>query len=193
MKNYLNFAFAAILMSNAANAQHMNIGIKAGLNIYNIHNDNSSAYDTKAGFHAGLVGHFHLDKHLAFQPELVYSAEGAKYTIAGIKTNINLGYINVPLLLQYMFSNGFRLEAGPQVGFLANANSETNNNKTNIKNNLRKADFSIGMGLGYVNPASGFGIDARYNLGISNINENSSVKSSNRGLQLGVFYLFAHK
>ncbi|MFT4833011.1 MAG: hypothetical protein ACI815_002675 [Psychroserpens sp.] len=44
-----------------------------------------------------------------------------------------------------------------------------------------------------MDPASGFGVDARYNYGISNINEDDSSKAYNRGFQVGVFYLFKHK
>jgi hypothetical protein len=106
---------------------------------------------------------------------------------------MKLDYINVPLLLQYMFDNGFRIEAGPQVGFLINAKSETGNTNTDIKNSLKSVDLGLGLGIGYIHPPSGFGVDARYNLGLSNINENSNVKSTNNGFQLGVFYLFKHK
>ena len=193
MKFYVSVALAAILITGTASAQHINIGIKAGLNVYNINNDNSAEYDSKVGFHAGLIGHIHLAKQLALQPEIVYSAQGAKYTAAGVVTKLNLGYINVPFMIQYMFDNGFRLEAGPQLGFLVGAKAESGNVKTDIKNNLKSVDFGLGAGIGYVHPASGFGVDARYNLGLSNINDNSSVKSTNRGLQLGVFYLFDHK
>ncbi len=193
MKFYLTMAIAACLLTGAAKAQHANIGIKGGLNIYNVHNDNNTKYDTKLGFNAGLLGHIHLTKQLALQPEIVYSAQGAKYNFLNDKVKLNLGYINVPVLLQYMFDNGFRLEAGPQVGFLITAKSEFNNVKTDVKNNLKKVDFAVGAGLGYVDPKTGFGVDARYNLGLSNINDNSSVKSTNRGAQIGVFYLFDHK
>ena len=58
---------------------------------------------------------------------------------------------------------------------------------------FNSVDFALGGGIGYVNPPTGFGVDARYNLGLSNINKNGSVKSTNRGFQLGVFYLFNHK
>ena len=171
----------------------MNVGIKGGLNLYNIHNDNSSEYDTKVGFHAGLIGHIHLTRQFAVQPELIYSTQGAKYTVAGTESKLNLGYINLPILLQYMFDNGFRLQAGPQVGFMINAKNEVGNTKSDVKDNFNTVDFGIGAGVGYVHTPSGFGIDARYNLGLSNINESSSVKSTNRGFQLGVFYLFKHK
>ncbi|HEY6503726.1 MAG TPA: porin family protein [Chitinophagaceae bacterium] len=193
MKFYLSVAAAAILITGAANAQNVNIGIKAGLNLYTINSDNNTNYDTKAGFHLGLLGHIHMAKQFALQPEIVYSAQGAKYTTDGVETKINLGYINVPVMFQYMFDNGFRLQAGPQVGFLINAKAETNNVSADIKDNLNGIDFALGVGAGYVNPASGFGIDARYNLGLSDINDESPVKSTNRGFQVGVFYLFKHK
>ena len=193
MKLYLNVALAAILMTATAKAQNVNVGIKGGLNIYNINNNQGQKYDNLLGFNLGLIGHVHLAKQLAFQPEIVYSAQGAKFTTAGVQTKIQLGYINVPLLLQYMFDNGFRLQAGPQVGFLVNAKSKTPNSNIDIKNNLKKVDVGLGAGIGYVNPATNFGIDARYNIGLSNINENTSVKSTNRGFQVGVFYLFHHK
>lgn len=193
MKFYASVAIAAILMTGTVSAQHVNVGIKAGLNVYNINNENNVEYDPKAGFHLGLLGHIHLAKQVALQPEITYSAQGAKFKTGNVETKLNLGYINVPVLLQYMFDNGFRLQAGPQVGFLINAKSETGNTKTDIKDNLKSVDFGLGFGVGYVKPSTGFGVDLRYNIGVANINENNAIKSTNRGVQLGVFYLFGHK
>lgn len=192
MKFYLVALATTLLVTTAVNAQDINIGVKGGLNVYNINNDNNSEYDSKLGFHAGLIGHIHLTRQFAVQPELVYSVQGAKYTNGGIESKLNLGYINIPVLLQYMFDNGFRLQAGPQVGFMLNAKTEIGDVKTDVKDNFKTVDFGLGFGAGYVT-TSGFGIDARYNLGLSNINENDAVKSTNRGFQLGVFYLLKHK
>ena len=193
MKIFVSVALAAGLLVGTASAQNVNIGIKAGANFYNVNNDNGAESDIKTGLHAGLIGHIHLAPQLALQPEIVYSSQGAKSSVANINRKLNLDYINVPVLLQYMFDNGFRLQAGPQVGFLVNAKSEVNGVKTDVKESLKTVDFGVGAGVGYVHPPSGFGVDARYNLGLSNINENSTVKSTNRGFQLGVFYLFNHK
>ena len=194
MKFYFTLALATILMTGSTFAQHANIGFKAGLNSYNISSNNGGfSYNSKLGLNIGMFGHIHLDKQLAFQPELVYSSQGAKYTNSGTETTINLDYINVPLLLQYMFENGFRLEAGPQVGFLVSAKSKTNNATTDIKSSIKGIDLGLAIGLGYVDTKSGFGVDARYNLGLSNINENTSTKATNVGFQFGVFYLLGHK
>jgi hypothetical protein len=51
----------------------------------------------------------------------------------------------------------------------------------------------LGAGIGYVEPSSGLGIDARYNIGLTDISENTAFKSTNRGFQIGLFYLFQHK
>lgn len=198
MKRFLFAASAVLLFAGTATAQHSSekfaIGLKGGLNVYNINNDINADYNSRVGFHAGLLGHLHLAPQLSLQPEVVYSQQGAKYDIGNAEGKFNLGYINVPVLVQYMFDNGFRLQAGPQVGFLVNAKNEVGNVETDVKNQLKSVDFGIGAGIGYVDPSTGFGVDARYNLGLSNINEAASAgKAYNRGFQLGVFYLLKHK
>jgi len=172
----------AVLITGIVSAQHGNapaghvtLGVKGGLNFYNIHNDNNINYDQRTGYYFGLLGHIHRNSQWAFQPELVYSAQGAK--------NHNLGYINIPVLLQYMFDNGFRIQAGPQVGFLISSDNDIDYNPI---------DLALSIGASYVVPSTGFGIDLRYNHGISDINKSSAVKSNNRGIQLGLFYLFGH-
>lgn len=199
MKRLMSVALCAMGMFGAANAQQVgkhkfiNVGVKAGANFYNIRNDNGAEYNVKPGIHAGLLGHIHLTREWALQPEVVYSSQGAKYDVLGVTNTVKLGYVNVPVMVQFMFNNGFRLQAGPQVGFLVSAKNEANNNTVNIKNDFNGVDFSLGAGLGYVIPAVGLGFDARYNLGLSDINKNNAVVSQNRGFQLGLFYLFQHK
>lgn len=199
MKFYVGVAIAAVSLCSTVVAQQVskekfiNIGIKGGLNVFNINNNNNVNYDSKLGVHAGLIGHIHLTRQIALQPEIVYSAQGAKFNAGGVTTKINLGYINVPLMVQYMFDNGFRLQAGPQLGFLANAKDKTNNTSIDRKDLYKKVDVALGAGIGYVEPSSGLGIDVRYNLGLTDISESTAFKSTNRGFQVGLFYLFQHK
>lgn len=183
---FLIVMIAAVMITSAASAQHnssprgkVNLGVKAGINLYKINSDDNTVYDQITGFHLGLIGHIHLNSQWAVQPELVFSGQGAKS--GGIEHKLD--YINVPLLLQYMFDNGFRLQAGPQLGLLVRADN---------KNDLNSIDLGVGMGVSYVVPSTGFGLDVRYNHGLSNINKNDAVKAFNRGVQLGVFYIFGH-
>jgi hypothetical protein len=186
MKFNLITVIALITMVGTTSAQSVNIGIKGGLNLYSVSGDNDASNETKASFHIGLLGHIHMASNFALQPEVVFSSQGTKY---GNDLELELNYVNVPLLFQYMFDNGFRLQAGPQLGFLVSAKA----NGAEVKNSFNGVDLGLGMGASYVNPASGFGVDVRYNHGLSNINENDNVESFNRGFQLGVFYLFKHK
>ena len=159
----LNFA----LVAQKGRAQ---FGLKGGVNIANLEVDDGSNYDARTGFHVGGLVHIHVDDHWAVQPELVFSAQGAK---SG-NTELKLNYINIPVLLQYMTNSGFRLQTGPQLGFLVSAESKAGDVEVDIDDNLKSIDFSWAFGAGYLF-ASGFGIDARFNLGITDINDVSAV------------------
>lgn len=193
MKLLLSVFIAAMVLTGTANAQHANFGIKGGLNVSDIHHNNSYNYDPVVGLHAGFLAHIHLTKKWALQPEVFYSTGGATYKNGPFDTRYNLGYIQVPVLLQYMFLNGLRLQAGPQLGFLVSAKSKTGDVKEDFRNDLNAVDFGLATGASYQIPHSGFGFDARVNLGLSDINKDGNVKSTNRGFQLGVFYLFNTK
>lgn len=189
MKLFLITITAMLMAVGTAAAQSINIGVKGGLNSYTINNGNDAEFDSKIGLNVGLLGHVHLNDQYAFQPELVYSMQGA----TSGNSDLKLDYINVPLLVQYMFDNGFRIQAGPQLGFLLNAEAENNNSSNDIKNEFKSIDLGLSLGVSYVHPPTGFGVDARYNLGLSDITESENVESTNRGFQVGVFYLFNHR
>jgi len=188
MKRSMKFfagLMTAILITGVASAQHsasprgaVNFGVKGGVNAYNIRNNDGVKYDSQLGFHIGILGHIHFDSRFAVQPEIVYSAQGAKLG----NSNYRLDYINIPVMFQYMYDNGFRLQAGPQLGILA---------KTNL-DDINPIDIALGIGASYVVPSTGFGVDARYNFGLTNIHKSGTVSSMNRGFQFGLFYIFGH-
>jgi len=186
MKKYL-LIFATIFSGSALMAQTPHFGLKAGVNIASLHGEESNT-DSKVGFHAGGLAHIHLNRQWAIQPELLFSTQGGEQTILGTKQKYNLNYIDVPVLLQFMFDNGFRLQAGPQVGFLMSAKTKIGGSETDTKDSYKTVDFSLPIGLGYLT-STGFGLDARWVPGLSDISEGSgNVK--NHLFQLGAFYQF---
>jgi hypothetical protein len=190
--NLISFILV-LLTTYTLSSQHINIGIKGGLHLYNVVNENNSGGDRLPGFHLGLIGHYHLNEQFALQPEVVFSAQGAKLSSNGIESQLNLNYVNIPISLQYMFDNGFRFFAGPQLGILVGAKSFTNNTELDRSGDFSSTELGAVFGLSYINPNSNFGIDARYNYGLTDIKEDNTGPSYNRGLQLGLFYLFNHK
>jgi len=181
----------ALLLLQVATAQDVHVGLKAGLNAAMLRHDDNFETELKPGFHAGWLAHIHLLKDLALQPELFYSAQGGKTISNNLEINTNLHYLNLPVLVQYMFNNGFRIQAGPQVGFLLKAQQEVNDDtESNIIQNYRTTDFSLPVGISYVSD-SGFGIDLRWAFGLSNINDigNRKPEVQNSVGQIGLFYL----
>jgi hypothetical protein len=134
------------------------------------------------------LAHIHLSRSFAIQPEVVFSAQGAEYGNTKLKAN----YVNIPVLAQYMFGNGFRLQTGPQLGILAGSEVKNGSTETDLDDVFKTTDFSWSFGTSYLTK-SGLGLDARYNLGLSNINKNDNgAEIKNRVWQLGLFYQFRH-
>jgi hypothetical protein len=172
-------------------AQTATFGLKGGLNVASTSNSQGGGSNSRLGYHAGFLLHVHATPQFAVQPELVYSSQGGKYTTSdGYEHNLDLGYLNIPVLLQYMAGSGFRLETGPQVGFLVNVNDKVNGVSTGYftSADFKKTDVSWAIGAGYEG-RSGLGLDARYNLGLSNINNYGTATVHNNVLQVGLFYM----
>lgn len=185
MKKLLCILSVCTLITATAGAQHTQFGLKAGLNVSSVAVTGADDLDSKAGLHVGGLAHIHLNRHFALQPEVVYSMQGGKTNNSELKLN----YINIPLLAQYMLNDGFRLQTGPQLGFLTMAKSKVNDLEVNRKDDYAGVDFSWAFGAGYIFP-QGWGIDARYNLGITNVSDNNAFEARNRVFQVGLFYQF---
>ena len=174
-----------LLLIKGAFAQHVEYGIKGGVNFTNLSNDAADTKaDTKTGFHLGGLAHIHLTRSFAIQPEIVYSTQGAEYG----DDKLRLNYINVPVLAQYMFANGFRLQTGPQLGILTTSEYKSGKTETDV-DNFSNADFSWSFGASYVG-RSGVGVDARYNLGLTDVTKSNTTDFQNRVWQVGLFYQF---
>ena len=184
MKKIFLILLATIISSACLLAQHTQFGIKAGLNSSYVDRDGAIDYDSKLGFHVGGLAHIHVSNHFAVQPEIVFSTQGGEYGDEKLKLN----YINVPVLAQYMTS-GLRLQTGPQFGFLVAAERKLGNVEVDVDDAFNSFDFSWSFGAGYLF-SSGLGIDARYNLGITDISEDNAYDAKNRVFQVGLFYQF---
>ena len=197
MKITLNKKLVLLLLVSCslltANAQ-IQFGVKGGVNFSNVSvsGDNSgSSYGTQTGIHVGALVSIPAFSSFTVQPEIVYSTQGSKITNSGQSGNYDFGYINVPVLLKYNTSVGFYAETGPQLSFLMSAKASGGGTSVDIKSETSSTDFGWAFGIGYLLPVN-LGIDARYNLGLSNLAKDSGGSGSikNGVIQIGVFYLF---
>ncbi|WP_035649742.1 porin family protein [Flavobacterium sp. ASV13] len=156
---------AIALMAFAfSNAQETKFGVKGGLNITTFAGGDYWDAKSLVGFQVGGFAEIKIIDRLSIQPEVLYSAQGAKIEFAGGDSDIKLGYINVPVLAKFYITKQFTAEAGPQLGFLVSAKNEGED----VKDNFKSVDTGFNFGLGY-NFTDNFSAGIRYTVGLSNI------------------------
>lgn len=188
--------FMALSLAGYSQAQ-VAIGLKGGMNFSKIDiSQGASNVENATGFHAGAFALFKLTK-IGIQPEIVFSKQGSTFEFDGSDYEANFDYINVPILLKLYLAGGLNLQAGPQFGFLSTSElietvggiSDTQDVKDLFD---KKSDLSIAIGAGWDLPF-GLTIDARYNIGVSDLEltpENSTqpINIKNKVIQLSVGY-----
>jgi hypothetical protein len=180
MKKVLLIVVVTLLGLGNVNAQEVKYGAKIGLNSSNLRGDVD--FDSKIGFNIGAFAEISLSDKLIFQPELLFSTQGAKFEESGANANatvsIKINYLNIPLMLKYGVTDKLFLEFGPQLGFLLSGKSkyestyggETDSGEQDIKDSSKSFDFGLNFGASF-DVAENIMIGARYNLGLSNIND----------------------
>ena len=195
MKKSCLLLIAAVSFS-LTQAQSINFGAKAGLNLANVTGSDASGNSILVSFHAGVLAQFSVTNQFSVQPEILYSGQGTKFSSSGESGTDKLGYINIPVLAKYTTSSGFFVQTGPQIGFLLSAKESSGGTTMDFKSDVTSTDFSWVFGLGYLTSAN-IGIDGRYVLGFTNLEKNTGGSTSgtlkNGVIQIGVFYLFCDR
>lgn len=177
--------FIVMAGSFAAASAQISYGVKGGLNVSNIGGEDIEDNKAKIGFHLGGFVNVPVAEKISIQPELVYSAQGVKFDD---DAKYNFSYLNIPALARYSFAAGFYAETGPQLGFLVSARAKQEGEKSNVKDYFKKTDFSWALGVGYLTQ-SNIGVSARFNFGLSKLDEDGEAKIFNRVFQVGMFYV----
>lgn len=205
MKKILLLAGVA-LFSFSMQAQELRMGAKAGVNFASLGGDETDDLDGKTGFHIGGLVEIPITEKFAVQPELLYSALGAKVEeseeIFGetftYESKLKLDYIAIPIMAKYYIIDGLSVELGPQFGILVSAKSETEisgggeseSDEEDLKDFYNTLDLGAGIGASYRLPMGVF-FSARYVLGFSNINKDSDdFKNQNNVIQISAGYSF---
>ncbi|WP_346881475.1 porin family protein [uncultured Algibacter sp.] len=196
MKNLFLLSIIAVFAIGSVNAQEVKFGAKAGVNFASLNGDDSGELDSRTSFHIGAVAEIIISDKFSVQPELLYSGQGAKFEETFLdekfESTLKLDYLNIPIMAKYYVYEGLSVEAGPQIGFLLSAESEDKEDgeteTADVKDQISSIDFGLNFGLGY-KLENGLNFAARYNLGLSNVFDDSDDDSDDFKQQNGVFQI----
>lgn len=201
MKNLKLLLGVALLVPMLSLAQ-AEFGFKGGVNFANFTGDNTALISSRTSVHFGFMAEIGLSERFAFQPELMFSGQGAKIEdqflgLDFIDSTTKMSYLNIPLMFKFYASEGFNFQFGPQVGFLLSAKTDVDASEIgagtaeeDVKDLFESVDFGLNVGLGY-KLESGLNFDARYNFGLTKINAVDGTGTNKNGVfQLSVGYFF---
>lgn len=192
-------------MTDSSNKLDIRFGVKAGLNLATVTGDLEDI-KSRISFHFGGIAEIMINEELAIQPELLYSGQGGKYDEFTLKLN----YLYLSIMAKYFVSNKFRIEVGPQFGYLlsakleddssSNSNGDIDNlpttnkfaaNSEDVKEEVKSFDFGLNIGASYI-LKNNINLSLRYYLGLANGNDldgnNGDFKNS--VFQLSASYFF---
>ena len=116
-----------------------------------------------------------------------------------------LNYLNIPIVANFYLFKGFAIKTGVQFGFLLSAKEKAttvakgdgstfeDKGSVDIKDDCKKFDIAIPIGISYQVPTIPIYIDGRYNLGLSKVfqDELNNKSCKNQVFQVTVGYKFA--
>lgn len=113
----------SIFIAQTFHAQEraFNIGPRIGANLSNLDTENIQANENSiTGFTAGVFLEIYSSTAFSFQAELLYSEQGSEIDSELFTDDLNLDYLQAPLLAKFRFLDILNLHAGPQIGFITN-------------------------------------------------------------------------
>ncbi len=187
MKKVLILLAAVFTIPGISAQTNSHFGLKAGLNLATQNVDNTLAtYSNRPGFIGGIFYQIEFSD-FSIQPEVVFSQQGTNISSNGADLYSKLNYTSIPIILKYQLNSGVNFQFGPQIGFLMCAKS----NYHPILNQEYKeqvyttaystTDFLLAFGVGWKSD-NNITIDARYNLGLTSINNYEGVPDTKNNL-----------
>jgi opacity protein-like surface antigen len=155
-------------------------GVKGGLTSATVTvEDSDESFKQLLGAVAGVFFGLNVTDNLALQVEGLVSQRGARSNAGGsVDTTYRLAYLDVPVLARLGSTNTngthFHVFTGPQFSVLINAKQSTEgvSGSIDFKDELKSSDLGWTIGAGV--EQGNLSLDARYTLGLVNINASPS-------------------
>jgi hypothetical protein len=172
MKKIMSLTFLALFISMGAMAQNYGFGIKAGFNVSNFQTDGDH-FRARLGYLAGIYANIKIAERVGFQPELIYSVQGAASDIEN-GVGVTLDYITLPMMFKVYLFPALNIQAGPYLGTVVRKqfrHSLANFDEDGMRDSFEGYDFGLQGGIN-VESRHGFNVGLRYVLGFADINRN---------------------
>jgi hypothetical protein len=184
----------------------MQAGLKAGLNIANLSGDDVEGSDSKTGFAGGAFFTYQLSSMFAIQPEVYYSMKGATdkmdFNGATVDLTYTLDYIEIPVLFKLLIPlQGSNIKpsifAGPSLGINTTAKIKAEYQGESEEEDIedvKSTDFGLqfGGGIGFPIGKGELGVDIRYILGLSTIDDSAEEADvKNNVINVNLYYGFS--
>lgn len=201
MKKFMLMLVAAMMATVSVKAQtagEMYIKPMVGATASTIVGKDVKDAKMRIGFAGGAEFGYQISNPFALTAGVVVAMQGANYKDSQFfkDQKVKFTYLNVPILANFYVTRGLAIKAGIQPGFLLsykNSGSEyyedawDSYEETDAsKDHMKKFDLSIPVGLSY--EFSDFVIDARYNIGVTNLSKLDFGKPRNSVIMLTVGY-----
>ncbi len=192
-----------LTLCSFANSQKYAIGIKGGLNYYNIGDIVTVGSNGPQGPVAGLI--FEPVKDIGYQfgaflnvafdkfyirPEINFVSNKNNYDFPLQTSRWTASKINVPLLLGYKIYDPISIYIGPSFSFFNEMNLEGANNSTGespINYSKNASNLMFGIQVEYKR----FGVDLRYELGLKEtVEERQDIHNSAYGVNQADIYSY---
>lgn len=185
MKKLIASILITIGLSTAVFAQKPSFGLKIGANFASLSED--LAGDDATGFHVGAIFHAPI-KRYGVMVEALYSREGSE--------NLELDYINVPVMVTYKIVPGLRAHLGPQFKVNISADADILSGNINaddfnesFEDDIKDLNFDGVVGVEYKLPVVGIFAQVRYVFGLGDLGVDE-VKATQNVFQLSLGYRF---
>lgn len=190
MRKFLTLLTMALAISTSALAQHraedVTIQPRVGMTFSNL----TDGDKVKPNLTYGVEFEYFMTDEFSLAGGVMFTNQGCKYddiyNIDGTKNtySINIYYGTLPVTANYYILPGLALKAGIQPALRVKANIEENNKKVDFdrfvdylfpgnENKMNVFDLSIPVGLSY--EYSRVTLDARYNIGLTNLITETSI------------------
>lgn len=168
MKKILSIISLSLIFSAGAMAQNFGFGVKAGINGSDFRSSDDN-FEMKVGYLLGVYGNIRLSERVGFQPELVYSLQGA----ASEDYDINLNYLNIPMMFKIYVTPAVNLQLGPYIGFIVDkslASDIDDLDEDDFEDSFEGLDLGLAGGINF-EAKRGFNVGLRYVYGFGDVNE----------------------